>query len=108
MLGAIAMDMNMFSRLYLMDKLGELGVNLLTDMTAQKITSEGVVAIDGEGKEQLIKADTVILAAGFECDKSLEKGLKGLSSEIHCIGDCVKLGKIEGAISSAWRVASQI
>ena len=108
MLGAIAMDMNMFSRLYLMDKLGELGVNLLTGMTAQKITSEGVLALDDEGKEQLIKADKVIFAAGFECDKALEKGLKGLSSEVYCIGDCVKPGKIEGAISSAWRVASQI
>jgi len=108
MLGAVAMDMNMFSRLYLMDKLGELGVNLLTGTTAQRITNEGVLALDSEGKEQVIKADTVILAAGFKCDKALEKGLKGISSKIYCIGDCVKPGKIEGAISSAWRVARQI
>jgi 2,4-dienoyl-CoA reductase-like NADH-dependent reductase (Old Yellow Enzyme family)/NADPH-dependent 2,4-dienoyl-CoA reductase/sulfur reductase-like enzyme len=108
MLGAVAMDMNMFSRLYLMDKLGELGVNLLNDTTAQKITSEGVLALFGEGKEQLIKADTVILAAGFKCDNALEKGLKGISYKTYCIGDCVKPGKIEGAISSAWRVGHQI
>jgi 2,4-dienoyl-CoA reductase-like NADH-dependent reductase (Old Yellow Enzyme family)/thioredoxin reductase len=108
MLGAVAMDMNMFSRLYLMDKLGELGVNILTDTTAQKITSEGVVARDMEGKEQVINADTVILAAGFKCNNLLEKRLKVVAPEVYAIGDCVKPGKIEGAISTAWRVARQI
>jgi len=108
MLGAVAMDMNMFSRLYLLDKLGDLGVNMAVDMTAREVTSEGVVALDVEGKEQVIEADTVILAAGFKCDNLLEKRLKGVAPEVYAIGDCVKPGKIEGAIGAAWRVARQI
>jgi 2-enoate reductase len=108
MLGAVAMDMNMFSRLYLLDKLGELGVNMVIETTAKKITNEGVIAMDAEGKEQVIKADTVILAAGFKCNNPLEKRLKGMVPKVYVIGDCVKPGKIEGAIGAAWRVARQI
>jgi len=108
MLGAVAMDMNMFSRLYLLDKLGELGVNMAVDTTARRITDKGVVAIDAEGKKQVIKADTVILAAGFKSNNLLEEELKGMGPEVYAIGDCVKPGKIEGAIGAAWRVARQI
>jgi 2-enoate reductase len=107
MLGAVAMDMNMFSRLYLLDKLRELRVNMVIDTRAQKITNTGVVAIDAEGKKQVIKADTVILAAGFKCNNPLEKKLKGMAPEVYAIGDCVKPGKIEGAIGAAWRIALQ-
>ncbi len=108
MLGAVAMDMNMFSRLYLMDKLAELGIEMLLNTTAQEVTHKGVVAVDSEGNKQLIKADTVILAAGFKCNNPLEKRLKGIAPEVYSIGDCVKPGKIEGAIGAAWRVACQI
>ena len=105
MLGAVAMDMNMFSRLYLLDKLGELGVNMAVDTTARRITDKGVVAIDAEGKEQVIEADTVILAAGFKSNNPLEEELKGMVPEVYAIGDCVKPGKIWGAIDSASRIA---
>jgi NADPH-dependent 2,4-dienoyl-CoA reductase/sulfur reductase-like enzyme len=108
MLGAVAMDMNMFSRIYLLDKLGELGVNMAVDTTARRITDKGVVAIDAEGMRKVIEADTVILAAGFKCNNPLEKKLKGMGPEVYAIGDCVKPGKIEGAIGAAWRVARQI
>ena len=40
MMGAVAMDMNMFSRLYLLDKLGELGVNMVIDTTVLRITDK--------------------------------------------------------------------
>jgi pyruvate/2-oxoglutarate dehydrogenase complex dihydrolipoamide dehydrogenase (E3) component len=108
MLGAVAMDMNMFSRLYLLDKLGELGVNMAVDTTARRITDKGVVAIDAEGKKQVIEADTVILATGFRSNNKLEEKLKGAIPEVYTIGDCVKPGKIWGAIDSGSRIARQI
>ena len=108
MLGAVAMDMNMFSRLYLLDKLGELGVNMAVDTTARRITDKGVVAIDAEGKEQVIEADTVILAAGFKSNNPLEEELKGMVPEVYAIGDCVKPGKIWEAIGTGSRIARLI
>jgi NADPH-dependent 2,4-dienoyl-CoA reductase/sulfur reductase-like enzyme len=108
MLGGVAMDMNMFSRFYLMDKLAELGVDMLLNTTAQEITDKGVVAVDMEGNKQVIEADTVILATGFRPDNELEDKLKGAISEVYTIGDCVKPGKIWGAIDSASRIARLI
>ena len=74
----------------------------------EAVTNKGVIAMDAEGKEQVIKADTVILAAGFQCNNPLEKRLKGMVPKVYAIGDCVKPGKIEGAIGAAWRVARKI
>jgi 2-enoate reductase len=108
MLGNLADDVNMFSRFYLMDKLAELGVNMLTNTTAQEIADKSVVALDMEGKKQVIEADTVVLATGFKPNTQLEKKLKGIATEIYVIGDCVKPGKIWDAISSGSRVARQI
>jgi NADPH-dependent 2,4-dienoyl-CoA reductase/sulfur reductase-like enzyme len=108
MLGGVAMDMNMFSLFYLMDKLAELGVEMLTNTTAREITDKGVVAVDIEGNRQVIEADTVILATGFRSNNKLEEKLKGAIPEVYAIGDCVKPGKIWGAIDSASRIARLI
>jgi 2,4-dienoyl-CoA reductase-like NADH-dependent reductase (Old Yellow Enzyme family)/thioredoxin reductase len=108
MLGGLAMDMNMFSRFYLMDKLAELGIEMLLNTTAQGITNKGVVVVDVEGNKQVVEADTIILATGFKPDKELEGKLKGVALGVYAIGDCVKPGKIWGAIESAWRIALQI
>lgn len=108
MLGGLAMDMNMFSRFYLMDKLAEFGIEMLINTTAQAITDEGVAVVDMEGNKQVIEADTVIFATGFRANKELEGKLKGAAQEVYTIGDCVKPGKIWGAMESASRIARQI
>jgi 2-enoate reductase len=108
MLSGVAMDVNLFSRFYLLDKLAELGVEILTDTTAKEITDKGVAAIDVEGKERVIEADTVILATGFRANNELERKLKGAIPEVYTIGDCVKPGKIWEAIGTGSRIARLI
>jgi 2,4-dienoyl-CoA reductase-like NADH-dependent reductase (Old Yellow Enzyme family)/thioredoxin reductase len=104
----ISLDMNLFSRFYLLDKLAELGVEVLANTTAKEITDKGVIALDTEGNRQSIKADTVVLATGFRSNNGLGKKLKGKVTELYTIGDCASLGKVWGAIHSAWRVARLI
>lgn len=108
MLYGVAMDMNLFSRFYLLNKLAELGVEVLIATTAEEITDKGVVAVDMGGTKQVIEADTVILAVGFRSNKELEEKLKGRVPQLYTIGDCVKPGKILGAIHGGARVARQI
>ena len=108
MLYGVAMDVNLFSRFYLLDKLDELGVEVLTNVTAKEITDDGVVAIDAGGNQQNIKADTVVLAAGFRCNSGLEEELRGEDLEVYSIGDCSELGKIWGAIHGGSRIAREI
>lgn len=108
MLYGVAMDMNLFSRFYLLNKLAELGVEVLIATTAEEITDKGVVAVDMSGNRQVIEADTVALAVGFRSNNDLEEKLKGEVPELYTIGDCVKPGKILGAIHGGARVARQI
>ena len=108
MLYGVAMDMNLFSRFYLLDKLAELGVEVLTTMTAEQITDEGVATVDMSGNRQVVAADTVILAVGFRSDSELEEKLKGEVPELYTAGDCVRPGKILGAIHGGSRIARLI
>ena len=108
MLYGVAMDMNLFSRFYLLDKLAELGVEVLTTMTAEEITDEGVATVDMSGNRQVVAADTVILAVGFRSNSELEEKLKGEVPELYTAGDCVKPGKILGAIHGGSRIARLI
>ncbi len=105
---AIASNVNLFSRFYLLNKLAELGVEMAIATTAQEVTDRGVAVIDMTGNKKVIEADTVVLAAGFRSNNDLEEKLKGAVPELHAVGDCTRLGKIMGAIHGGSRVARQI
>jgi len=108
MLYGVAATMNMFSRFYLVDKLAEFGIEILTNTTAKEITDKGVVAVDINGNKQVIEADTVVIAVGFTSNNELGEKLRGEIPEVYTIGDCVKLGKIWEAIHGGSRVARQL
>ncbi|MEE9491507.1 MAG: FAD-dependent oxidoreductase [Dehalococcoidia bacterium] len=108
MLYGVAVAVNMFSRFYLLDKLAELGIEILTNTTAKEITDKGVVAVDINGNKQVIEADTVALAIGFGSNNELGEKLRGEIPEVYTSGDCVKPGKIQEAIHGGSRVARQI
>lgn len=108
MMYGVAVDMNLFSRFYLLDRLAELGVEVLANMTAKEVTDKGVVAVDMNGNKQVVEADTVVVAAGFRSNNELEERLRGEVAELYSVGGCVEPGKIWGAIHSGSRVARQI
>lgn len=108
MLYGVAVDVNLFSRFYLLDKLAELGVEMLTMTTVQEITGQGVVAVDAGKNRRVIEADTVVLATGFRCNGELAEGLRDRIPEVYTIGSCVNPGKIGDAMHDAARVARQI
>jgi len=108
MLYGVAVDVNMFSRFYLLDKLAELGIEILINTTAKEITDKGVVAVDINGNKQVIEADTVVLAVGYRSNNELGEKLRGEIPEVYTIGDCVKPGKIMEAIHGGSRIARQI
>ena len=107
MLPTIVEDMNMASRYYLLAKLRELGVNVMTNKEAKEVTSEGMI-VESRGKKQTIEADTVILAVGSRSNKKLKEELEGKVAELYAIGDCVKPGKILEAIHGGSHIARLI
>jgi NADPH-dependent 2,4-dienoyl-CoA reductase/sulfur reductase-like enzyme len=108
MLEAVATDVNLFSRFYLLNRLAELGVEMAVGHTVEEAADGGVVVADGNGDRRVIEADTVVIAAGFEPNNELQGKLGAGVPAMFSIGDCVKPDKITGAIHGAWRVACQV
>lgn len=66
-----------------------------------KITDNGVVAKDKDGKEFEIKADSVILSVGYIPTPVTTKGVK-------LVGDCNGVGNLRTVIWGAWDVAMKL
>ncbi len=98
MLPAIATDMESTNRAYMIPKLSQYGVKVLTNTKVEEITDTGVVVIDKEWKRQTIEADSIVLAMGYASNKALAEELRGKSSELYMIGDCVQPRRILNAI----------
>jgi thioredoxin reductase len=108
MLPEIARDLNFISRIALLEKLAENEVTILTNMNIREFTDEGLMAIDKEGKDQILKADAVVLALGAKSESKLVKDLVHTDFELFKIGDCVSPRRIGEAIHEGFVTGWQI
>ena len=84
------------------------GVEFLGGVTYRRIASEGLV-IEVDGQEQVIPADTIIVCAGQEAERSLYDALIRMqpAARIHVIGGADRAGELDAvrAIDQATRLA---
>jgi 2,4-dienoyl-CoA reductase-like NADH-dependent reductase (Old Yellow Enzyme family)/thioredoxin reductase len=85
--------------------LDQKGVTCHTNLKIEEINLDGLIAINQDGKSQTIKADTVVLALGFEARTELYKGLEDKFPELYAIGDCVEARKIGDAVREGFFTA---
>lgn len=108
MLPEVAYDLNSISRISLQEELAQKGVTILTNLTIEEFTIEGLVATDGEGKKQTLNADNIVLALGAKSENKLAGNLKGKVGELYMVGDCVSPRRITEAIregfAAGWRI----
>lgn len=104
----VAQDINTLNRAALLDELSKYGVTFLFDHTIKGFSAEGVVVTDKEGKQQTLKADTIVVALGAKSENKLAENLKGKVSELYVVGDCVSPRKIGEAMHegfvAGWRI----
>ncbi|MFH1031877.1 MAG: FAD-dependent oxidoreductase [Chloroflexota bacterium] len=74
----------------------------------QEITDEGIKLIDKDGKEVLLKADTIVFASGSRPNKTLAKSLKGKAPELYEIGDSVEARHLMEAVHEGADAALKI
>ena len=73
-------------------------------MSAKQVSSRG-----GRGDVVLTAmAAAVVLALGAEPDDSLVRSLQGLGKPITAVGDCARLGYIEGALHDGHRAGREV
>ncbi len=89
----------------LLHRLEESGVKFQLGVTYKEVTKRDVVIIDKDGKERVIEADSIILAAGARPDNTLLFELKGRVPEIFAIGDALEPRKIIQAIHEGFKTA---
>ncbi|OPJ62431.1 FAD-dependent oxidoreductase [Clostridium oryzae] len=83
------------------------GVNVLTSSKVLNTTDKGVI-IESIGETKEIKADSIVLAVGYNAEKTLYEELKYDIDDIHVIGDARKVSNIMYAIWDAYEVAANI
>lgn len=83
------------------------GIKVLTESKCIEIGTTGI-EVDGPRGRQLIPADSVVCSLGMVSEEWHE--LRGAAGEIPVVpvGDCASVGKVGGAISSAYRAAMSI
>lgn len=90
----------------MMDK--QQGLTWKTETRCSKITDNGVLVKDKEGKEFLIEADDVLIAAGMKSKRELAQSFYGIVYDVKMIGDCVKPGKVDDATYDAFFAVTSI
>ena len=95
------------TRWVILQELRRLGVRAITDAAYVEINDAGLL-ISVEGKEELLEADTIVVAAGYEIDPRLAEKWEGAAAEIHVLGDAKEPRKGIDAIREGARIGRQI
>jgi len=92
--GKIGAGIGRTTRWAVLQRLQKKGVNMLTGVEYKEITKEGIM-IRYKEKEQLIQADTVILATGQTENNQLFKDLQGRGVPVTAIGGAVTASELD-------------
>ena len=79
-----------------------------TGLKCAEITPAGVRVVDKTGKDGLIEADTVVLAAGMRSNSETVELLRDCATDFYPVGDCVKPQRILEAMQTAYFAALDI
>ena len=103
----ICADMPIFARDDLIRRVRKLRVNILTETKVDKII-KNTISLRKNGQQQIIQADTVIIATGSKANRKLSEELEGIVPELYSVGDCQKPRKILEAIHEGFRVGNEV
>lgn len=104
----VALDSEVFYRTAVKVDMRKNKVSLFTGCKGKKITGEGLVIEDMNGKINMLQADTIICAVGYKADHKLFEKLCMSAPIVQMIGDCRRPGKVTNAVSDGYYMALDI
>jgi 2,4-dienoyl-CoA reductase-like NADH-dependent reductase (Old Yellow Enzyme family)/thioredoxin reductase len=104
---ALCMEVPPFVRDDLLRRLRELRVNVLTQVSVEKIKGN-TVSLVKNGQVQNVQADTIVIAAGYRANQELAKQLAASVPELYTVGDCQEPRRILEAIHEGFMVGNII
>lgn len=97
----------MINAFMLSDMLNNANIEIHTNAFVEKIENKSVTVIEN-GHANVIDADDVILATGYNSERSLYEELRNDIAHIYNVGDSREVRNIKGAIWDAFEVARTI
>ncbi len=97
-----------FMKPYLLYWLEDQGVEFVTDVTYDRVTSAGLVVRAMDGRSRLLAADTVMTALPLHPNQGALELASGLGAEVYIIGDAADPQLIVDAISAGARVGHEL
>jgi 2,4-dienoyl-CoA reductase-like NADH-dependent reductase (Old Yellow Enzyme family)/thioredoxin reductase len=108
MLDTIASDMPGKARFFLMQRLEQLGVKMITGAKVEAITDYGVL-VNMDGQRQMVDGfQSIVLAMGSTPNDELVEELKGVVKELYVVGDAKQVARLVDATAQAADVALKI
>ena len=71
------------------------------ELDYREITEDGILALDKNGNQRLISADTVVIANGFKVELDSLTKWHGCAEEVHLVGNCIDPANIMGTTRQA-------
>jgi pyruvate/2-oxoglutarate dehydrogenase complex dihydrolipoamide dehydrogenase (E3) component len=96
-----AVDAKPAYKIGLMRKVREAGLEIITGAAVKEVADRGVV-YEKDGKERTAQGDTVLYAVGMRSNDLPYYDLYNKAPFVAQIGDCRKVGKVDGAIHSGF------
>ncbi len=85
----------------------EMGLNVVTGAKCKEVTADGVL-YEKDGRELAAEGDTVLYAVGMKPCERPYFDLYDKAPFVTVIGDCKKVGKVDGAVHSGFFAAMDI
>lgn len=105
----MAMNMEPLTRIVLLQRLQSKKAKLIPNIHYKEITEEGIIIRYPDGREELIRVDTIVIAAGANPNRDLAKKIMGKTYDPpYEVGDCVTPRRIVDAIHEGSRAARRI
>ena len=104
---SLAVDCNIRHRPILMQQVDKY-TTVHTALQGLRVTEEGLVCKDGEGKEVLIPGKTVICAVGQRSNRDTVEALRSCAPFVREIGDCARVSNITNAVYQGYHAALDI
>jgi 2,4-dienoyl-CoA reductase (NADPH2) len=107
MLPKIARDIGPATRWSVTMRIARWGIKQYTSAKVIRIIDEGV-EIEREGNSEIVKADTIVIAAGMEPQNQLLNALKEKLPNIQAIGDCSQARRMLEAIHEGYAIGQKL
>ncbi|MGN0122872.1 MAG: FAD-dependent oxidoreductase, partial [Rhodococcus sp. (in: high G+C Gram-positive bacteria)] len=85
----------------------EVGLEVHRNATVERITRE-TVEFTVRGETKSVRARMVVVASGVSAAAPLAEELAGSGVDVRVVGDAGRVDYIEGAVHSAWKVATEL